>query len=147
MKRALFLILLISPYGISRAEPTASVSPSPSTKLLHAFLAKNKEGDPTASFLSDASKLYAFWQGDALKAGDKVRAIWVAEGLGRGLRDTKIAQASTTAYKPDDDGAFALARPPGGWPVGKYRVEVYVGDKLVENLKFKIEPGVVVEVR
>jgi hypothetical protein len=33
----------------------------------------------------------------------------------------------------------------GGWPIGEYRVEIYVGDTLAEKLKFTIESGPKIE--
>jgi hypothetical protein len=115
-------------------------------KLLHAVVAKSKDAPPTTKFTADDPKIYALWKGDTLKAGDKVRAIWIAEAFGRSSKDVRIMEGSVTAYKPDDDGVFALASPEGGWPAGRYRVEFYVGDKLAEAVRFTIEPGATIEV-
>ena len=38
-----------------------------------------------------------------------------------------------------DDGDFAFSKPTKGWPVGKYRVEIYVNDDLAKTVKFTIE--------
>ena len=125
----------------------ATAQPS-EKKLLHATLAKSRDGEPTTKVRADSIKIYAFWKGDRLKTGDRIRAVWIAEGIGRtALKDSKITEASTMAYKPDDDGVFSLLRPKGGWPAGRYRVELYVGNKLAETLKFTIESDVTVEVR
>jgi hypothetical protein len=91
-------------------------------------------------------KIYALWKGEALKAGDSVRAVWIAEDVGNiAPKNSKITEAFVMAEKSDDSGAFGLARPTDGWPVGKYRLEIYVGDKLAERMKFTIQPGVTVE--
>src|SRR5437016_1902558 len=133
---------------VGRFEVTAQSSSPANKKLLHAVLAKNKEGKPATKFFTGSSKIYAFWKGDALTAGDKLHAVWIAEDVGySALKDSKITEASVTAYKPDDDGIFSLARPSTGWPVGKYRFELYVDDKLAQTLRFTIEPDVMVEVR
>jgi hypothetical protein len=149
MKRTLFFVSVILACDICGGPFRAAAQSTDKTrsKLLHATLAKNKDGEPTTKFSADAPKIYAFWKGQALKAGDKIRAVWLAEDVGYARRgDAKITEASVTAYKPDDDGAFALARPKGGWPAGRYRLELYVGDKLAETVKFTIEPDVTVEV-
>jgi len=125
-----------------------AVAQSAGKKLLHATLAKNREGEPTTKFRADSAKIYTFWKGDALKAGDQIRAVWIAEGIGyTRLKDAKITEASVVAYKPDDDGIFSVARPKGGWPVGNYRLELYVGNRLAQTLKFTIESDVTVEVQ
>jgi hypothetical protein len=140
---ALFLFALVASHGVAFKAAGQS-----DKKLLHAVLAKNRQGEPTTKFRADSAKIYSFWKGDRLKAGDKVRAVWIAEGIGyTDLKDSKITEASVIAYKPDDDGIFSVARPKGGWPVGKYRVELYVGNKLAETLKFTVESDVTVEVQ
>jgi hypothetical protein len=115
-------------------------------KLLQATLGEKIGGETKTKFSTDTAKISAFWKGETLKAGDKLRAVWIAEGQG-GLKDATITEGSVIAYKPDDDGIFSLVSPKGGWPVGKYRVEIYVGPKLAETLKFTIEPGVTVDIR
>ncbi len=115
-------------------------------QLLHVALAEKKDGKPKATFSTEMPKIYALWKGEALKAGDKIRAVWIAEDVGNvAPKNSKITEAFVAAEKSDDDGAFGLARPTDGWPVGKYRLEIYVGDKLAEALKFTIHAGVTVE--
>lgn len=116
-------------------------------KLLHAELSKDRESEPTTKFSKDTPKIVAFWKGDALKAGDRIRAIWIAEDVGYAeMQNSKITEGSAIAYKPDDSGAFGLARPKEGWPLGKYRLELYVGATLAETLPFTIEEGATVQV-
>jgi hypothetical protein len=145
--RSTFSLVAVALVAI-HAAPFEAVAQSTDKKLLHATLAKDRDSEPTTKFSVGSPTIYTFWKGNILKAGDKIRAVWIAEGVGyTALKDTKITEASVTAYKPDDDGAFALARPKGGWPAGRYRLELYVGDKLAETLKFTIESDVTVEVR
>jgi hypothetical protein len=115
--------------------------------LLHAFVSARRDGQPAKRFLSGNAKIYGLWKGDALKAGDIVRAVWVAESFGYERKDVKITEWAVTAYKRDDDGIFSLARPVGGWPIGPYRLEFYVADKLADTVRFTIEQDVTVEVR
>jgi hypothetical protein len=115
-------------------------------QLLHVALAEKKDGKPKAIFSTEMPKIYALWKGEALKTGDKIRAVWIAEDVGDAApKDSKITEVLVTAERSDDYGAIGLARPIDGWPVGKYRLEIYVGDKLAEALKFTIQPGVTVE--
>jgi hypothetical protein len=148
-RRTLLLILVLASTGRA-ADPTATPKASSSLKggkLLHAFVAARKDGEPTKTFLSGSLKVYGLWKGEALKAGDTVKAVWVAESFGYERKDVKITEGRVTAYKRDDDGIFSLARPSGGWPIGSYRLELYVGDKLAETVRFSIEQDVTVEVR
>ena len=36
---------------------------------------------------------------------------------------------------------FSLSKPTKGWPVGKYRLEIYVGADLTTTAKFTIKGG------
>lgn len=110
-------------------------------------MSARNDGKPTKTFLSGVTKIYGFWKGDTLRAGDVVRAVWVAEAFGYERKDVKIMEGAVMAYKPDDDGIFSLVRPSGGWPIGRYRLEFYVRDKLADTVRFTIEQDVTVEVR
>ena len=37
------------------------------------------------------------------------------------------------------EGTMSLSKPDAGWPVGKYRVELYVGDELKLKVPFTIQ--------
>jgi hypothetical protein len=146
MKGALLIVSVLLASLVCGVFEAAAQSTS-GKKLLHAVVAKSKGAPPTTKFTADDPKIYALWKGDTLKAGDKVHAVWIAEAFGPSSKDVRIMEGSVTAYKPDDDGVFALTSPEGGWPAGRYRVEFYVGDKLAEAVRFTIEPGATIEVR
>jgi hypothetical protein len=117
-------------------------------KLLTAYTAKDAKTGPTKKFASDISKIRVYWKGVSLKAGDRIRAIWIASDVGIDApKDSKITDADVTAYKPDDEGIFALGRPSDGWPLGKYRVELFLNGRLAQSLDFTIEQGVTIEVK
>ena len=52
--------------------------------------------------------------------------------------NTKIDEASLTADQDNFFGASTLSKPTKGWPVGKYKVEIYVGDDLATTVSFTI---------
>jgi hypothetical protein len=119
--------------------PPVPVAAPAEKKLLHAALAKERLAEPTVSFASDTEKIFCRWQGDTLHEGDKIRAIWIAEDVGEvAPKDYKISETSTSADGPQATGTFILSRPTKGWPIGKYRLEIYAGDELAETLKFEI---------
>ncbi|MDQ6624874.1 MAG: hypothetical protein M3Y69_01855 [Verrucomicrobiota bacterium] len=108
-------------------------------RVLHAALALDKDSKPTTKFAPDAPKIYAFYIGDAVKAGDKIRAVWIAEDVGDAApKGTKIDEATLTAAQDNPSDAFSLSKPTKGWPLGKYKVEFYDNDKLAETLRFTI---------
>ena len=109
-------------------------------QLLHATLVEKLSGEGVTSFSADVPKIYALWKGDAIKVGDKVRGVWIADDVGEAApKNTRIDEASVTAEKANEDGSFSISKPDKGWPVGKYRLELYVGERLAETLKFTID--------
>jgi hypothetical protein len=125
------------------AEPPATPATPAEKKILSAVLARELAGEPQTSFPPDTPKLFLRWQGETLTPGENIRCVWIAEDVG----DAAPAnyQVNETSTKADDVrafGTFTLSRPNKGWPIGKYRAEIYVGDKLAETVRFTIEkPG------
>ena len=110
-------------------------------KQLEVSLAKKRFGKATTTFSSRTPQIYARWQGQRLRQGANVKAVWIAENIGEDFpQDYKVDEASVVAESPTARGAFTLARPEDGWAFGDYRVEFYVDDVLVDAVKIKIAP-------
>jgi hypothetical protein len=146
MKPPLLFVAMIFVLGC--VSPVEAVAQSTGTKSIHAFLAVGEKSKPITTFSSDVSRIYVFWKGQALEVGDKIHSVWIAEDIGDAApKESKILEGEVTVYKADEDGAFSLSRPGGKiWPVGKYRVELQINRSLAEVVKFKITPGVTIEV-
>lgn len=103
-------------------------------------IAKDGETRPATVFPSNIPKLYAFILTEGTEKGDKVRGVWIAEDVGSAApKNTKIDESTISGDKDNFGGAFSLSKPNNGWPVGKYRVEVYVDDDLEATAKFSIQ--------
>jgi hypothetical protein len=125
-----------------------ALAQSSGKKALHVFTALDKDRKPTTRFSSDVLRIYAFWKGESLAVGDEIQSVWIAEDIGdAGPKDSKILEGKATIFKSDEEGSFSLSRPRGRvWPVGKYRVEIYINGGLADLAKFTITPGVMIEV-
>lgn len=120
----------------------------PVAKSVHAFLGAEKGSKRTTTFTADAPVIWVFWKGEGLALGDTVRAIWIAEDIGAASpKDTEIRRADLKVNKQEDEeGAFSLSRPGNrSWPVGKYRVDLYLNGGIAEVVKFTINSGVTIE--
>src|SRR6266566_1437831 len=74
------------------------------------------------------------------KNGDKVRGVLIAEDVGDvAPANSKVLEKTLALDEDTDDGDFNFSKPTKGWPVGKYRVEIYVNDHLAKTVKFTIE--------
>src|SRR6266481_1718839 len=111
------------------------------SKQLAVSLAKDRFGKPVTTLSSNTPEIHARWQGQRLRQGASVKAVWIAENIGEDFpQDYKVDEASVVAESPTAHGAFTLARPEDGWMPGDYRVEFYVDNVLVDTLKMKIAP-------
>jgi len=123
------------PKIVSRPEVKSDAIP----KQLTVSLAKDRFGKPVTTFSSSTSEIFGRWQGQRLRKGARVKAVWIAENIGEDFpQDYKVDEASAVAETPRARGAFTMARPQDGWALGDYRVEFYVDDVLVDTVKAKI---------
>jgi hypothetical protein len=100
------------------------------------------DDDPTTTFAADTPQIFAFFKTNGVQDGDKLRSVWIAEDVGDAApANTKIDEKTLNAEGDTDDGVFSLSKPTKGWPVGKYRLEIYVGDELAKTVKFTIKGG------
>jgi hypothetical protein len=135
---------LLERISLELAEPPRvtdrpEVKPEAAPKKLSVSFAKDQVGKASTTFSPDTPQIYARWQGQRLRRGAKVRAVWIAENIGEDFPpDYKADEASAIAESPTAHGAFALSRPEDGWAIGDYRAEFYVDDVLVETVKIKI---------
>jgi hypothetical protein len=122
-----------------KIENRPEVKSEAASKRLSVIFANNQFGKPSTTFSSNTPQIYVRWQGQRLRKGGKVKAVWIAENIGVDFpQDYKVDEASATVESQNARGAFTLARPEDGWAVGDYRVEFYVDDVLVEKAKIKI---------
>ncbi len=106
---------------------------------VEAVIAVDGNTKPATSFAADVPKLFAFFRSTGTVKGDVFRGVWIAEDVGAAAPpNTKIDEASLTADEDDFHGAISITKPTKGWPVGKYRVEIYVGDDLATTVQFAI---------
>ena len=102
-------------------------------------LATSADGEAVKSFPLDTAKLYALFKTKGLQNGEKIRGVWIAEDVGEAApKETKIDEKTLEMKGDTDDGVFSLSKPTKGWPPGKYRLELYVGDELNTTTKFTI---------
>jgi hypothetical protein len=119
----------------NRPEVNAGTAP----KRVSVSFAKDQFGKASTVFSSDTPQICVRWQGQRLRKGEKVKAVWIAENIGEDFPpDYKVDEASATVESPNTHGVFTLARPEDGWAIGAYRVEFYVDDVFIDAAKLKI---------
>jgi hypothetical protein len=95
---------------------------------------------PSTTFASNTPTLYAIFKTEGAKSGDKIRGVLIAEDVGDvAPANTKVIETILDVEGDTDAGDFSFSKPTNGWPVGKYRVEIYVNDELATAAKFTIK--------
>ena len=123
------------------SEPSASLDEKAAgaSKKLTVEVSSDPAGGVKTQFKSDVANIYVRWHGHDLPEGARVRVAWVAEDVGDLVEpDFIIDETETVAPAPDASARFTLGRPPDGWAEGKYRVEFYVDEMLVETVRVTI---------
>jgi hypothetical protein len=81
---------------------------------------------------------------DLPKAGDTYVIQWIAEDVGSAAPANSAIATLEEHVKEVVPGTLnyvvnsQLTKPTNGWPVGKYRVEVKLGDKLATTARFAV---------
>ena len=122
-----------------KIENRPEIKSDATSKRLSVSFARDQFGKASTTFSIDTPQIYVRWQGQRLRKGGKVKAVWIAENIGEDFpQDYKVDEASATVESQNAHGAFMLARPEAGWAIGDYRVEFYVDDVFVDAAKLKI---------
>jgi len=93
--------------------------------------------NPTTEFQPDTAQIVCVWKSEGVKPGTPVRGVWIAEDVGSvAPPNFKIDEASSALYV---EGSFYLSKPNKGFPVGKYRLEIYLGKELAKIVAFTVK--------
>src|SRR6267143_5821666 len=94
---------------------------------------------PSTTFATNTPTLYAIFKTEGAKAGDKIRGVLIAEEVGDvAPANTKVLETILDVEGETEAGDMSFSKPTNGWPVGKYRVEIYVNDEFATTAKFTI---------
>jgi hypothetical protein len=115
--------------------PAGADKPAP----FEASLSSEEQGKPSAAFKADLPKIYLRWKGTTFKKGDSVKAAWIADDIGEAApKGYKIDEYSETVESAASSGTYYFERPGEAFPKGQYHVDIYVADRLVQSLRFRV---------
>lgn len=132
----LFALGLASAVAFGQPPPESAIAEQVSL----AAEVTRESGEAATIFSTETAKIYLRWQNKSLPTGTKLRCLWIAEDVGHAAPPGYHVDEASALIQPSiDSGTFSLSRPKNGWPPGKYAVEIYAGDKLVQTLSFTVE--------
>jgi hypothetical protein len=123
------LFLLASP-----AYPTRIVSLSTCESISDSGIIPERITD---QFTKAAPEIHAVLVLDEVKAGLEIKGIWVSVDAIE-VPNYQIDSAIVKIKDKETRVHFALSRPTSGWPLGKYRLDVYFDDIFVTSAPFSV---------
>jgi uncharacterized RDD family membrane protein YckC len=112
--------------------PQPSPSPTGSPRIANAIVTDSRTSDVNrTSFSPQTQEIFVRFMLADVPPGSQLRAVWVAEqaaGIpsGQTLDDTTSSDAGGT----QSQGVFSYPRPPNGWPLGTYRVDLFLNGQF-----------------
>jgi hypothetical protein len=114
-------------------------TPQPSfANIVMTDLPKTKT--PKTTFKPDTAEIFVFFDLEHIKGGSEIKGVWICEEAKDIPPEFTIDEASVKVDNRMNMGEFSLVKPNNDWPIGKYRVELYVGESMIDSVKFKIAP-------
>jgi len=141
MRRFFTFVSVITLIAVFAAGCNFSIS---TANITNATLSKDVTGsafdpvDPTTTFPVDQPIIHLVANVANAPEGTKVKSVWTAVDVGDAApANTKLDEAEVTL---DASGTahFTLASNSGTWPAGKYKVDVYLNDKLDRTLEYTV---------
>jgi hypothetical protein len=141
MKRLLALGALLVALTAALSACSASFS---TANISTAVLAKDVQGDnydpvdPTSTFSPDQPVINLVVTLKNAPSDTKVKAVWTAVAVSGAPANIEIDQAEIV-MEGSSNVHFTLSRPSSGaWPVGRYKVDIYLDGKLDKTLGFTV---------
>jgi hypothetical protein len=141
MKRVLASIALLLAVSVVLVACSASFT---TANISKAVLAKDASDnfdpiDPTSTFPADQPVIHLVVTLKNAPPDTKVKAVWTAVDVGDAApANTEVDESEFTMDGSGNLG-FTLSIPSSGvWPVGKYKVDIYLDAKLDKTLEYAV---------
>jgi len=101
---------------------------------------------PSETFSTDVPEIFVVFQLHQHDSEFKVYGRWIVE-KGEGASPNHLLGTDAMILTIEDDSGYvSLKRPPSGWPVGDYKVQMFIGTGSVDMspvgaLRFKVLPS------
>jgi uncharacterized RDD family membrane protein YckC len=92
---------------------------------------------PSTEFYTDTPKIVCVWEIAGTDFSTPLKSVWIAEDVGDAAPPNY--QLVAKSMSGVNEGKFYITSPANGWPIGKYRLEIYIGDTLAKQIPFSIK--------
>jgi uncharacterized RDD family membrane protein YckC len=139
---ALLAALLLAAGGIwggiaLRDAPATTAGPISATLAL-AVSPNHEPINPTTIFSPDVPVIHLTFRVSQVQPGSRLKAVWNVVNVGAAApANSPLAESSVVLPGPAP-GNFRFRRGSEPWPVGEYKVDLYLNDQFVLSLPYKI---------
>ena len=116
-------------------------TPSP-TSVSNARVAFDQNGDSPTTVFAPSDDFYIVFDLNNGKVNDSMSVKWYGEeteGEGATYKFYEQSYAIDAAVPSTQTIYFQLYNTEGDWPVGPYKVEIYLNDELDRTLEFQVQ--------
>jgi hypothetical protein len=114
-------------------------------KITQAVMATDVQGDNfdpvgvTDAYPADQPEFHAVVTVANAPSDTQLKAVWVAVDVGSAAEPNSTIDETQLSVEGSRNVDFTLTPNAGGWPSGKYKVDIYLNDKLDRSLTFSVE--------
>jgi hypothetical protein len=94
---------------------------------------------PTTVFAPGTPMIYCAWKLRGVTSTTAVGAVWIAEDVGKAAPPNYRIGTTSKDMPADGTGIFTLSKPNNGFPVGKYRLDIFLNRSLVKTIRFTVQ--------
>lgn len=124
------LILVLATLACNFSASTANIT--------NAHMATDEsDTTQTTAYSPDTATFYCFFELNNAPDDTVVKGVWTLVSAEGYEANSEIDSADITGS--DDSYFFSLDRAADNWPVGQYKIDLYINDKLVQTVQFEVQ--------
>jgi uncharacterized RDD family membrane protein YckC len=124
--------------GIALRDESAQTAGPISATLALGASPTHEPINPTTIFSPDAPVIYVAFRASQVPAGSRLKAVWTVVNVGAVAPPNSKLAESTLVLPGAAPGSFRFTRGSQPWPVGDYKVELYLNDQGVLTMPYKV---------
>jgi hypothetical protein len=117
--------------------PSTSASPISAT-LAPSVSPSHEPINPTTTFSPETPVIHVAFRVSQAQPGSRLKAVWSAMDIGTAAAPNSQLGESTVVLPGPAPGNFRFSRSAERWPVGNYKVDLYLNDELVLSLPYTV---------
>ena len=98
------------------------------------------EVSQTNEFAPETPRIICRWQAEGIKAATVARGVWIAEDTNGAMeKETVLSESKMNLPVISNVTGIFILRAHAPWAVGKYRLDLYLGDELSKSIAFVVK--------